>query len=198
MKLARPIIACAAAIALGACNEKIDPVVPLDLDALSVETSSSTDTLVTGDTAFITFRFTNPSDTALTLTSDAISPSDGKPCPVLVPVAAYPGTNTVYSFILSTCFGGSDTTLTGQLQLQNITIPARGSIERVVPFTGYTRAGTTSTPRCLATGKQWIQPLFLVDRQYVFPIGVDRTDGPALLYLKPPAAGTTPCTTSST
>ena len=198
MKLARPIIACAAAIALGACNEKIDPVVPLDLDALSVETSSSTDTLVTGDTAFITFRFTNPSDTALTLTSDAISPSDGKPCPVLVPVAAYPGTNTVYSFILSTCFGGSDTTLTGQLQLQNITIPARGSIERVVPFTGYTRAGTTSTPRCLATGPQWIQPLFLVDRQYVFPIGVDRTDGPALLYLKPPAAGTTPCTTSST
>jgi hypothetical protein len=198
MKLARPLIAFAAVLAFAACNEKVDPVPRATLGPLSVETSSDKDTLVTGDTALITFRFNNPSDTTITLTSGALSPTDGKPCPVLIPVAAYPGTTTVYSFILSTCFGGADTTLTGQLQLQNISIPAHGTIERTVPFTGFTRASAASSPRCLATGKQWILPLFLVDNQFILPIGAEETDGPELLYLKPPATGTTPCTTSTT
>ena len=169
MKLPRPLVAIAAVLAFAACNDKVDPIPPPSLDALSVTTTSNKDTLVTGDTALVTFRFTNPSDTAMTLTSRVVNTADGKPCPVLLPVAAYPGTSTVYSFILSTCFGGTDTTLTGQYGLQNLTVPARGEIERVVPFTGYTRANATAVPRCLATGNQWVLPLFLVDNQFILP-----------------------------
>lgn len=196
MKLARPFLALAAVLAFAACNEDIEPVPLPTLDPLTVVTTSNKDTLVTGDTALITFRFTNPSDTAIVLTSGAFG-QDGKPCPVLLPVAAYPGTNTVFSFILSTCFGGTDTTLTGRYQVQNITIPANSTIERVVPFTGYTRSSPSATPRCLATGRQWLLPLFLVDDNFILPEGAGDTDGPPLLYLKAPAAGTSPCTTQS-
>ena len=198
MKLARPLAAIAAVLAFAACNEDIDPVPQPTIGPITVETSSDKDTLVTGDTALITFRFTNPTDTTIALTSRVSSPTDGKPCPVLLPVAAYPGTQTVYSFILSTCFGGTDTTLTGQYELQNISIPARGTITRTVPFTGYTRGSASTTPRCLPTGKQWILPLFLVDNAFILPIDASDTDGPSLLYLKPAAAGTTPCTNSGT
>ena len=199
MPLARHRIAVVAvlALALAACND--DPVSnPRNaLGGITVTTSTNKDTLVTGDTALITFRFSNPTDTTVTLTSKVVDVNDGKPCPVLLPVAAYPGTQTVYSFILSACFGGADTTLTGQYGLQNISIPAHGAIERTVPFTGYTRSSPTATPRCLATGKQWILPLFLVDNQFYIPIGTRDTNQEALLYLEAPTADPVPCTTTA-
>lgn len=199
MKLARSLVAITAVLVFTACNDDIDPIAGPTLDPLTVTTSTNKDTLVIGDTALITFRFTNPADTAITLTSGVINTTDNQPCPVLLPVAAYPGTSTVYSFILSTCFGGTDTTLTGQYGLQNLTVPARGSIERVVPFTGYTRASAGATPRCLATGQQWLLPLFLVNNQFILPSGARDTNGPSLLFLKaPPAGSTMPCTTSGT
>ena len=195
MKLARSFAAIAAVLAFAACNDSVDPVPSPTLDPLTVTTSTNKDTLVIGDTALITFRFSNPADTAITLTSRVVNPADNQPCPVLLPVAAYPGTRTVYSFILSTCFGGADTTLTGQFGLQNLTIPARGSIERVVPFTGYTRASASTPPRCLTTGQQWLLPLFLVDNQFILPTGARDTDGPPLIFLKAPTASNV-CTTS--
>ena len=199
MSLARHRIAAVVvlALAMGACNK--DPVSNQQnaLGGITVTTSTNKDTLVTGDTALITFRFSNPTDTTVTLRSKMIDHNDGKQCPVLLPVAAYPGRQTVYSFILSTCFGGSDTTLTGQYGLQNISIPAHGQIERTVPFTGYTRSSPTATPKCLETGKQWILPLFLIDNQFYIPVGTRDTNQEALLYLKAPTASPTPCTTAS-
>ena len=200
MSLFRSRVALVAALAvtLAACNDSPTAGDPAPtLGGLTVTTSSDRDTLVTGDTALITFRFTNPTDTTITLQSENFDNTDGKPCPVLLPVAAYPTTTTVYSFILSTCFGGSDTTLTGRFGLQKIVVPANSTVERIVPFTGYTRANATATPRCLATGKQWLLPLFLVRSRFLFPDGIDDVDGPELLYLKPPTADPAPCTVTS-
>jgi len=194
----RAAIVAALIASLAACNDATPPESPDLLGALTVTTTSDTDTLVIGDTALITFVFRNPADTALTLTSEVINTDDGKPCPVLLPVAAYPETNTVYSFILSTCFGGTDTTLTGQLGLQNISIPARGEITRVVPFTGYTRSSPTAPPRCLTTGRVWILPLFIIDNRPVVPETASDVTGPALLYLKPATATTPPCSNTAT
>ena len=199
MSHARLRIALAAVLSLAVAGCNKDPVSNTNpkLAGISVQTSTDTDTLVTGDTALITFRFSNAADTAVTLTSKVIDTSDGKQCPVLLPVAAYPGTQTVYSFILSTCFGGTDTTLTGRYGLQNITIPAHGTIERTVPFTGYTRSSPTATPRCLTPGKQWILPLFLIDNQFVLPSGSRDTDQEALLFLKAPTVTPAPCTSTT-
>lgn len=199
LRLGTTVAALLVACSLAACNDTTEPDTNgITLGALTVTTTSNKDTLVTGDTALITFRFSNPTDTSIRLTSRMFDRTDGKQCPVLVPVAAYPGTTTVYSFILSTCFGGTDTTLTGQYGLQNIIVPARGQIERTVPFTGYTRASTSATPRCLATGRQWVLPLFIIDGQPLIPIGTRDTDGPSLLFLKAPTANPAPCTTTGT
>ena len=194
----RVALVAALAVTLAACNDSPTAGDPAPtLGGLTVTTSSNRDTLVTGDTALITFHFNNPTDTTITLESGNFDNIDGKPCPVLLPVAAYPTTTTVYSFILSTCFGGADTTLTGRYGLQKITVPAHTTVERTVPFTGYTRANATATPRCLATGKQWLLPLFLVQSRFLFPEGIDDVDGPELLYLKPPTADPAPCSVSS-
>jgi hypothetical protein len=204
MPLLRPILAprrallVASVLVLGAaCND--EPTVQRNLPGLgplTVTTQSDKDTLVIGDTAIITFRFTNPSDTTLTFRSGANDPSNGRPCPALLPVTARPNTNTVNAFILAPCFGGADTTLSGQLGTQTIVIPARTTVEVEVPFNGTSRANPTATPRCLATGETWILPLFFLGGQLLVPEGTRDTNGPSLLYLKASTVTPAPCTTA--
>ena len=203
MPLFRPLAAprrlalvAAVLVLASACSDDDEPTLPEgpSLGALTVTTTSNKDTLVTGDTAIITFRFTNPSDTALVLESGSVSSTGATPCPALLPVAAYPGSTTVYAFILSPCFGGVDTTLTGRLGLQKFTVPAGGTVERSVPFTGISRANSTTGLRCLTPGKQWVLPLFFIDGELLLPTGARDVTGPELLFLKPPTASPAPCT----
>jgi hypothetical protein len=202
MPLFRPLAAphrialVAAVLVLAtACSDNDEPTVPEgpSLGGLTVTTTSNKDTLVTGDTAIITFRFTNPADTALVLESGSIASTGGTPCPALLPVAAYPGSQTVFAFILSPCFGGVDTTFTGRFGLQKFTVPPGGTVERTVPFTGISRANSTATARCLAVGSQWVLPLFFIDGELLLPAGARDVNGPALLYLKAPTANPAPC-----
>ena len=202
MPLPRPIRATrrltlvASVVVLGAaCND--EPTVQRNLPSLgplTVTTQSSKDTLVTGDTAIITFRFTNPSDTTLTFRSGANDPSNGLPCPALLPVTARPSTNTVNAFILAPCFGGTDTTLSHQFGTQTIVVPARSTIEVEVPFNGTSRANATASPRCIAPGETWVLPLFFLGGQLLVPSGTRDVDGPPLLYLKSSTATPAPCT----
>lgn len=202
MPLFRPLAAArrfallTTVLVVGAACSDDQPTTPEgpSLGGLTVTTSSNKDTLVTGDTAIITFRFTNPSDTALVLESGSIASTGGTPCPALLPVAAYPNSSTVFAFILSPCFGGVDTTLTGSLGLQKFTVPARGTVERTVPFTGVSRATSTAAARCLSVGPTWLLPLFFIDGELLLPGGARDVNGPSLLYLKAPTASPAPCT----
>lgn len=194
---ARRLLLAASVVALGACND--EPTVARNLPSLgplTVTTMSSTDTLVTGDTAIITFRFNNPSDTTLTFRSGANDPQNGLPCPALLPVSAKPSSNTVNAFILAPCFGGSDTTLSHQFGTQTIVVPAKSTVEIEVPFNGTSRANAAATPRCITPGETWILPLFFLGGQLLVPQGTRDVDGPSLLYLKAPTADPAPCTTT--
>jgi hypothetical protein len=192
----RPVVLAASALALAAaCND--EPTVPRNLPSLgplTVTTQSNKDTLVTGDTAIITFRFTNPSDTTLTFRSGSTDPNNGIPCPALLPVSARPTVQTVNAFILAPCFGGTDSTLSHELGTQTVVVPARTTIELEIPFTGISRASATAAPRCLAVGETWILPLFFLGGQLLVPSGTRDVDGPSLLFLKAPTATPAPCT----
>jgi hypothetical protein len=194
-----PIVASfALLLGLAACLDD-EPTAPrITLGGLTVTTSADVDTLVIGDTALITFRFTNPGDTAVTFRSNAVLRDTDVPCPTLLPAAAYPGVSQATLFILSPCYGGTDTTLTGSLGLQSFTVPAGGTLERVVPFTGYTRASASTAPVCLPTGEVWILPFMLHLGTLQLPGGVDDVNGPSLLYLKAPTATPAPCSASTT
>jgi hypothetical protein len=195
---ARRVAVVASALVAGAACDPDTPTVPRNLPTLgelSVTTMSSTETLVIGDTAIITFRFTNPTDTAYTFVSGANDRATGVPCPALLPVAARQESNTVNAFILGPCFGGTDSTLTHQLGTQTVVVPARSTVELEIPFNGMSRTSASATPRCLTVGPTWILPYFFLGGQLLLPQGThDTDDEPELLYLKPSTTTPAPCT----
>ena len=189
-------------LVVGAACTNDQPTIPRNLPSLgdlSVTTMSSHDTLVTGDTAIITFRFTNPTDTTLTFVSGARDQATGTPCPALLPVAARQGSDIVNAFILGPCFGGSDSSLTHALGTQSVVVPAHSTLELEIPFNGMSRSSNSAQPRCLTTGETWILPYFFLGGQLLLPQGShDTDDEPELLYLKPPTATPAPCTAPTT